>query len=174
MKNAVGFDNSNVVNEWNMVAGYYDQLYKLMNIYYEASLTSGIGDDIEAFKRIVDHTECKYTHTPDRLKKIRQYWSETEGKTLFVDWVDKKLQNVENMSNKHLNRQVNNPGKQMSTTTNDLIEQSRARHELRMLYRSVLQMLQIIGAFDKERKINRPSDLFKHKSIIDEAGEDDI
>ena len=151
------FGQNNVANEWNMVAGYYDLLYRLLFRYYEASLTPGVTDDLETFKRILDHCCCKIDNMKaDKLKYTRTYWVETEQfkdkRPDIMMWFDSEIEKIEGSLAVVMRKYK--PG--YRPTPQDMEAESSGRKRLRLLMRDLMICMDSIGSFSKEYKIRTP------------------
>lgn len=135
----INFDSQNIVNEWNMVAGYYDILYRLIRFYNEATLTPGGSDDIEALKRIVDHASCKIRFYDKSLKK-------KECKDL--EWFTTELERIETEFTKA--HRMGKPGVMNNAQATGI---TKAKRELRGFHREIMWCFQSMGDFDKSRML---------------------
>lgn len=165
MKKRNAFDQT--MDEWNAVGGYYDELTFRNHLYYEASLTSGIADDLEAFKRLLDHCFCKIKSrlTKTHIKQL-YYYKEGDPKNV-VDWFDSEVKKIEEINTRMMQYRMD--GDNLPTYLME--EQSKAKKRLRELHRELMLIMQLLGSFEKERKIRRPTDLFKDGDLFEEEDE---
>lgn len=140
-------------SEWNMVGGYYELLYKLLHYYYDASLSPGLYDDIEALKRIIDHYQCKIIANSKLLKDNDQQ---------IVNVLDERIKNVEKEYGDVSKRYAHDSVKKSSA---DLIRLSNAKRELREIHRTIMNCIQTIGDFDMRRKVNSKMDFLKDLGV---------
>jgi len=136
----INFDSQNVVNEWNMVAGYYDILYRLIRYYNEATLTPGGNDDLEAIKRVIDHSSCKIRFYEKKLK--------AQG-CKSLEWFKEEIERIEGLFTM---AQMNNKG---GRSINFKLAENitTAKRDIRDLHREIMWCFQCMGDFDKSRML---------------------
>lgn len=144
-----------VVNEWNMVGGYYDLLYRLLHHYYESSLTPGVVDDIETLKRFIDHASCKLTmfDTPKLFRHVIVFKDTKNSKKPngymipIVEYLDGEVRAVERVISQYEAKK--NSGSVVSKKS--YRELSLAKKDLRSAHRIIMKEFQRMGDFNKNR-----------------------
>lgn len=144
-------EGADVVNEWNMVGGYYDLQYRLLTHYYEASLTVGIGDDVEALKRFIDHVSCKIRVTPSAklTHGITDYTTQKvkDKKLTIMIWLDSKISMIELLNTELSQKPQNKWGREEYKKLTEI------KLHMRYLLRDILFICQKLGDFDKSRTL---------------------
>lgn len=149
MKFSSNYGREGVVNEWNMVGGYYDLLYRLLHHYYESSLTPGLTDDIETLKRLIDHSSCKLTAKDNNksFNHIKVWFAGKEYRVPIIEYLDGEVREVEQTLSKYETKRLS--GEKIGK--NNYVELSNAKKNLRQAHRIIMETFQFMGDFDKNR-----------------------
>jgi len=164
MTGKINFDSQNIVNEWNMVAGYYDITYRLIRYYNEATLTPCGSDDIEVLKRIIDHASCKIRFYDKKLSNMG--CKDVKWLIAEVERIEKNLTKVQAM------------GKPGQLNVNQAKNVTQAKRDMREVHREVMWCFQCLGDFDKSRMLRGKKAAFSQfggmdaEDGIDDYGED--
>jgi hypothetical protein len=148
-------NSDNVVNDWNMVGGYYDLLHKLLSHYYETSFTPDLSDDLEAIKRVYDHSYCKIRH--------HKLVVDSDVDTKAVDWFTKEFDEIENIlteimlfeSGRRGGFDVHKPNFRLMKLKSDV------KRRICNIHRFIMVAHQNMGDFSKERKVKGVDDFLK-------------
>lgn len=134
-----------IPDEYSGAPGYVEEMLWLIHKYNEASITPGLGDDLECFKRLLDHVSCRIRSKDLPKTDFLTYYQEAQNgqSTDFVSWVDYKVQFIEGKHTMIIKKYAEN----RTYDKNMLIAQSEAKRELRKLYREVMLVLELLGLF---------------------------
>jgi len=137
----------NVTNEWNMVGGYYDILYKLWTNWYNAFSTPGIGDDLDAIKLIIIHVSPK------------SYYMQIQNKKRVDKYVKRWQEDI-----REIEDELTRISKVKKNT--DYLVKSMCKKKLGEVAMSILFQCQVMGMFDKSHTFKTPKDALR--DIMDE------
>ncbi|MFH1916850.1 MAG: hypothetical protein ABIJ21_06330 [Nanoarchaeota archaeon] len=162
---------SDVEETWNAVASYYDTLNALVNRYYDAVLSPGSVDDLQSFKLLLDHCFCKLQNRmgSKELSRLVSYQKAVENgfKGGLVEWFDQEVTGVE-----LVNTETLGDGYEMGEVPSQhvLMRRSDSKKKIMTLFRELMLAMDLLGSFQKERKLNPPGKIFDKEL---RKGEDD-
>jgi len=127
---------SEVRNEFNMAASYFETGGRIYLNCFNARLTPGLGDDISAVKAFIDWISPKVAFIENS--------ESVENSPTVRDW-DKRIRYID-----HLNGQIKNVGR--DRTQKELFLTSQIKNELTRLFRDVSYKAQRLRMFDVIRE----------------------